>query len=158
MAVEYFLKIDGIQGESVDAKHKGEIELESFGVGVDQTAAHLGAGGHAGKARFTDFHFVARASKASPQLFLACAGGRHIANALLTCRRGDAAKQEFLHMKMGDVRVSSYAIKGEDAGFPQDEVSLNYLKLELEYKAQKPDGSLGQSTKAGWNLKLNEKF
>ena len=31
--VDYFLKIEGVESESTDAKHKGEIELESFSWG-----------------------------------------------------------------------------------------------------------------------------
>ena len=34
MAVDMFLKLDGIEGESKDAKHAGEIDIESFAWGM----------------------------------------------------------------------------------------------------------------------------
>jgi type VI secretion system secreted protein Hcp len=75
-AVDYFLKIDGIDGESQDAKHKNEIDLESFSWGATQGGTMaFGGGGGAGKVQMQDFHFVMRVNKASPKLFLACANG-----------------------------------------------------------------------------------
>ena len=48
-AVAYFLKLDGIVGESKDAKHPGEIELESFSWG--ETVSIGGSSGAGGRAR-----------------------------------------------------------------------------------------------------------
>lgn len=78
MAVDYFLKIDGIEGESRDAKHKSEIELGSFSWGeTAATAPGGGGGGGAGKVSMQDFVATMRTSKASPALLLACASGQH---------------------------------------------------------------------------------
>jgi type VI secretion system secreted protein Hcp len=156
---QYFLKVDGIQGESSDAKHVGEIELESFGFGVAEPIAHgAGGGAVAAKPTFHDFHFVAHVSKASPKLFLACASGQHITHAVLTCRRSGPSKQEFLVVFLSDVLVTSYELQGdeEDPG-PTDLVSLAYGKLQVEYRAQKADGSLEAPVKAGWDVKQNKK-
>ncbi|MDP1804754.1 MAG: type VI secretion system tube protein Hcp, partial [Acidimicrobiales bacterium] len=90
MAVDMFLKLDGINGESRDSKHKGEIEIESFSWGASNSgsAAHAGgAGGGAGKGSMQDVSFVTRGSKASPQLFLAGASGQHLRSGLRTGRR-----------------------------------------------------------------------
>src|SRR5712691_1971915 len=96
-AVDYFLKIDGIEGESQDSKHKGEIDLESFSWGETQSGTHAaGGGGGAGKVSMQDFHFVMRVNKASPKLLQACAGGQHIPKAILTCRKAGKDQQEFL--------------------------------------------------------------
>src|SRR5688500_17748659 len=86
--VDYFLKINGSPGESVDAKHKGEIDVLGFSWGVSQTGTMgYGGGGGAGKASFQDFHFTMPTSKASPKVMLACATGQHIDEAILYCRK-----------------------------------------------------------------------
>src|SRR5688572_14489207 len=86
-AVDYFLKIDGVDGESTDDKHKGEIDVESFSWGVTQTGTFShGGGGGAGKVALQDFHFTMKVSKASPTLFLACASGQHYKTATVIGR------------------------------------------------------------------------
>jgi len=78
-AVDYFLKVDGIEGESKDDKHKGEIDLESWSWGASQAGTSPGGGGGgAGKVSMQDFHFVMKVNKATPKLILACAKGDHI--------------------------------------------------------------------------------
>ena len=107
-AVDYFLKIDGIEGESPDHKHKGEIQLESWSFGESQGGTHSsGGGGGAGKVQMQDFHFVMKISKASPKLFLACACGQHIKKAVLVCRKAGKDQQEFLKTTFTDILVSS---------------------------------------------------
>ena len=158
--VDYFLKIEGIEGESQDAKHKGEIELSSFSYGGTQpVAAGYGGGGGAGKVALQDFHFVMRNSKASPKLFLSMCNGSHLPTALLTCRKAGKEQQEFLKITMSDVIVSSYSEGGSEGGdvVPQAQISLNFTKIEMEYKPQKADGSLDGAIKAGWNIKTNTK-
>ena len=158
---DYFLKIDGIQGESADAKHKGEIDVESWSWGVTQSGASSpGGGGGAGKATAQDFHFVARTSKASPKLFLACASGQHHKSAILTARTAGKSQQDFLKWTMTDVLVSSFQTGGSEAGqvVPIDQVSLNFSKIEVEYRTQNPDGSPGAAIKEGWDFKANKKI
>src|ERR1043166_4955437 len=93
-AVDYCLKLDGIEGESQDAKHKGEIDLESWSWGETQTGTmHAGGGGGAGKVQMQDFHFVMKVNKSSPKLMLACASGEHIKSATLTCRKAGKEQQ-----------------------------------------------------------------
>ena len=123
--VDYFLKLDGIQGESNDSKHKNEIEIESFSWGANQTGtASHGGGMGAGRVQMQDFNFVMRVNKSSPKLMLSCANGEHIKNAILTCRK---------------------------AG--KEQISLNFTKVEMEYKEQKPDGGLGGAIKAFYDMK-----
>jgi type VI secretion system secreted protein Hcp len=161
MAVDYFLRIDGVVGESADAKHKGEIDVESWSWGEASAAGpHPGGGGGASKVDMQDFHFVAPVSKASPTLLLACARGQHFKSARLACRKAGKAQQEFLTFTFSDVLVSSFAIGGAAGSevAPLDQVSLNFSKIQVEYKEQKPDGSLGTSTKVGWDVKTNKSF
>ena len=156
-AVDYFLKIDGIPGESQDAKHKEEIQLESWNFGEhNEGTFSVGGGGGAGKVRMDDFNFTKLVDKAGPKLFLACAQGAHIPNAILTCRKAGTEQQEYLKVTFKDILVSSYATSGlgeESALLPTEEISLNFAAIKIEYREQKPDGTLGGSTVAEFNLK-----
>jgi type VI secretion system secreted protein Hcp len=160
--VDYFLKIDGIDGESGDAKHKGEIVLQSWSWGASQsgTFASGTGGGGAGKVQMQDFHFVMQQNKASPKLMLACASGEHIKKAVLTCRKAGKEQQEFLKITLQEVLVSSYQSGGSASSdlIPQEQISLNYAKSEMEYKPQKPDGTLDASVRVGWDLVANKKI
>jgi type VI secretion system secreted protein Hcp len=159
VAVDYFIKIDGIDGESTDSKHKGEIELASFSWGVAQSGRPGRGGGRgAGKAEFQDFHFVARTSKASPKLFLACASGQHVKSALLTCRRSGQGRLEFLKYKLSEVLVSSFVSGGSTPEEPLDQISLNFAKIDMEYAAQGKGGKAEPSVRGAWDLKANKKL
>lgn len=158
--VDYFLKIDGVDGESSDSKHKGEIELESWSFGASNSATFSsGGGGGAGKVSMQDFHFVMKTSKASPKLLLSCAGGDHIKKATLICRKAGTEQQEFLKVTLSDVLVSSFQTGGSSHSdvLPMDQVSIAFAKIEHEYKEQKLDGTLGGAIKSGWDVKLNKK-
>ena len=159
-AVDYFLKIDGIEGESQDAKHKGEIDVESWSMGATNSGTmQFGGGGGAGKVAMQDFHFVMKHNKSSPKLMLACASGEHIKKAVLTCRKAGKEQQEFLKVTLSDIIVSSFQTGGSAGSdiIPMDQISLNFAKVEKEYKEQKADGTLGGAVKAGWDLKQNQK-
>lgn len=157
--VDYFLKIDGIDGESGDSKHKNEIELQSWGFGATQSGTmHSGGGGGSGKVSVQDLHFVSSISKASPKLFLSCANGEHIKSAVLVARKAGKDQQEYYKITLSDLLVSSYQTGGSshDGIVPVDQVSLNFAKIEIEYKEQKSDGTLGGTTKTGYDLKQNK--
>jgi type VI secretion system secreted protein Hcp len=158
--VDYFLKLDGIEGESTDAKHKNEIELESWSWGETQVGTHaFGGGGGAGKVSMQDFHMVMKVNKASPKLMLACATGTHIKKAVLVLRKAGGEQQEFYTVTMTDLLVSSYQTGGSAHGdtVPLDQISLNFAKIEFEYKPQDATGKLGAAIKTGYDLKQNKK-
>ncbi len=158
MAVDYFLKVDGIPGESMDAKHKDEIDVLAFSWGVSQTGGPAsGPGRAAGKAVFDDLLVVARTSKASPQLWLACATGKHIKSAVLTCRKAGQAPQEFLKITLSDVLVASYEIDGSDEEAPLDQIALAFAKVETAYTQFDAAGKAKPPVKAGWDLKAGKK-
>ena len=160
MPTDYFLSIDGIAGDSLDAKHKGEIEVQSFSWGETQSGSvAAGGGAGAGRVSMQDLHMTTRTSKAGPQLLLACASGKHFKTAALTARRsGTVGGQEFLTFSLTDVLVSSYQTSGAGgADGPEDAVSLNFGRIVVEYREQNPDGSPGPTTKAGWDVKANKK-
>jgi type VI secretion system secreted protein Hcp len=156
-ATAFFLKIEGIDGVSADAKHKGEIDLESWSWGQTQSGARA-AGGGAGKVNMQDFHAVMKVCKASPRLMLACATGQPIQKAVLTCRQAGTDQQEYLKVTMTDLLVSSYQTGGNGhGGVPTDQFSLNFARIEFEYREQRPDGTLGGAVKAGYDLKANQR-
>lgn len=158
-SVDYFLKIDTIDGESTDAKHKGEIDVQSWSWGETNAGSFVTmGGGGAGKVVMQDFHFTMVTSKASPKLMLACATGQHITKAVLVCRKAGTEQQEFLKITFSDLLISSYQTGGSQGSvIPTDQVSFNFTKIEFEYKEQKPDGSLGGAVTTGYNLKENKK-
>jgi len=170
MAVDYFLKIEGIDGESEDDKHKNEIEISSFKWQEMQAGTFAqGSGGGAGKVQMKNLEFQCPVSKASPKLMLACATGQHIPNATLTCRKAGGGQQEFYKITLSDVLVASYQTGSEAAsdtnftpeegyanGLPVDHIGLNFGKIQFEYRPQKEDGSLDNPIKAGYNLKANK--
>lgn len=158
-AVDYFLKIEGVEGESHDSKHKGEIDLESWSWGETQSGTGHSGGGHGGgKVVMQDFHAVTKYSKASAKLFLGCATGEHFKSATLTCRKAGKVQQEYLIIKMTDVMISSYQTGGSAHGdvVPTDQFSVNFAKIEFDYKIQKEDGSLTPGAKAGYDVKTNK--
>ena len=152
--VDYFLKIDGIAGESRDDKQKDEIEIESFSWGETQTGSFaVGGGAGAGKVSMQDFYFTMLVNKASPALFLACAQGDHIKNAILTCRKAGKKPVEFLKFTLSNVLISSFQIGGTGGVVPTDQISLNFAKIEVEYKEQDATGKLTGSITKWFDLK-----
>ena len=151
---DYFLKLDGIPGESRDSKHKDEIELVSFSWGLTQSGA---TGGGGSRAQFKNLESLMRVSKASPQLFLACASGTHIKEATLSVRRAAKATLEYLKIKFTDVLVTSYAQAGDEE-VPHETVAFDFARIELEYTPQQAGGAAAGAIKAGWDLKQNLKI
>jgi type VI secretion system secreted protein Hcp len=153
-AVDYFLKIKGVEGDATADGHANEIQVESWSWGESNSgSAGAGPGQGTGKVSMQDFHFVMKANKATPKLFLACATGDHFGEATLACRKAGQKQQDYMTIKMSDVLVSSYQTGGSHGDvLPVDQISLNFAKIEMEYKAQKADGSLSSAINAGWDL------
>jgi type VI secretion system secreted protein Hcp len=161
VAERWFLKLDGIVGESTHVAHKGEIDVEAWSVGVTQDSPRgSGSGRGAGKPEFDDFHFVSRLSSASPPLLLACATGSHIKEAFLSgIKQSESAKTgEFLKYRLADVQVTSYHQSGADDGAPTDQFSVSYSKIEVTYTPTAASGKAGQSVKAAYDLKSAKKI
>jgi type VI secretion system secreted protein Hcp len=159
-AADYFLKIEGLEGESADEAHKGEIEVAAFELGAAQVGSGgSGGGSGTGKVQFDDFTFTAKVSKASPTLLLSCAIGRHFPKATFLARKAGEGQQEYLKITLTDVLISGYRNQdqGEGDPVPVDVVSLNFAEIDFEFKPQNSDGSLGGAIKSGFNLKKNVK-
>ena len=147
MAFDAFLKIDGIEGESTDVKHKGEIEVLSFSWNIKQSiSSGGGSGGGTGKAEVSDFNIVKHIDKASPALMVAVCSGEHFRDALFTVEqargRGGAA---FLKIKLSEVLISSFQTGGGGTDQPLDQVSLNFAKIEVSVRDDRGQWSQAES-------------
>jgi type VI secretion system secreted protein Hcp len=160
MAVDMFLKLDGIKGESQDNKHKDEIDVLSWSWGGVQSAINRsGGGGGSGKVNFNDLQITKYVDASSPLLIGAMAKGDHIKEALLTIRKAGGDQQEYIKMTMKQCLVSSIqsgASGGEDR--LTENISLNFAEFVYNYAPQKPDGTLGANIPFGYNLAKNMKI
>jgi type VI secretion system secreted protein Hcp len=146
-ASDYFLKIEGIKGESVDVRHKDWIELDSFSWGVSNSStagSGAGTGMGTGKVSLQDFHFTMKVDKASPKLMLACATGKHIPTLQFTVARTDGATggtTDYYVVTLTDCLVSSYKSNspqptaGSPAGPLTASVTFNFMKIRWDYIA-----------------------
>ena len=159
-AVDYFLKIDGHEGESQDSKHKNEIDVLSWSWSEANSGTMAGqGGGGAGKVSMKDINFSFVSNKASPGLMLACATGEHIKKATLTCRKAGKGQQSYLTVSMQDLMVTSFQVGGSQGDVvPVSNLSLNFVAIEFAYAPQKSDGSLESAKKVGYDLKANKKI
>jgi type VI secretion system secreted protein Hcp len=163
VAFDCFLQIDGIQGESVADKHKGELDIYSFSWGESHPVPSPGSGAPANsKPQFSSFSFMMKTSTATPPLMLACATGQHIKQAVLTCQKaGGMVPLEFLQVTFSDVQVESWQASGSAGGddTPTESVSLVYGQVQFQYQQQDAKGGpAGPPVTFGWNVKANKKL
>lgn len=159
MANDMFLKIDGIEGESIDDKHPNEIELLTLRWGMSQGATmHAGTGGGAGKVSIDDLVFTHTVDKASPILMQNCMSGKHIPKVLLTVRKAGEKPLEFYKITMTDVMVSSVTPMGSNSGGGMVEfVGLAFSKVKIEYQPQGADGAAkGGAVVTEYDIKANK--
>ncbi|MGH9410166.1 MAG: Hcp family type VI secretion system effector [Vicinamibacterales bacterium] len=158
MAADKFLKLGDIKGESLDSKHKDEIEILSWSWGVSNSAGGMtfGSGGGQGKAAFQDLTFTHLIDTASPTLMQYCADGTHMKDGVLVSRKSGKGQQEYLFVKMTDVIITSVSHGSQGSDKETEQVALAFAKVSVEYSPQKPDGSLGAAIKAGYDLQANK--
>jgi len=159
-AVDMFIKIDTIDGESKDKAHPNEIQLESWSFGASQSGSMaMGGGGGAGKVSFEEFHFNHKVDKSSPKLFEALVTGKHLKDATFVLRKAGANPVEYLKITLSDVLVSSYSTGGSSGeSVPTESISLNFAQIKMTYLEQDEKGSAGAATEFGWDLKMNKKI
>lgn len=158
--VDYFLKVKGADGESADSKHAKEIELETWSVGGVNSGSFSSAtsGAGVGRALIGDFHFTKKVDAASPKLFLHCCTGEHIGEITLTCRKAGKDQQEFLTITLTNAIVSAYQLgesHDDEDVLPMDKGAFAFGKIKVEYKPQKPDGTLGAAIDVTWDITQN---
>jgi type VI secretion system secreted protein Hcp len=160
MAVDIFLKLDGIAGESKDKTHGGEIEIMSWSWGASNAGSAASGGGMGtGKVSMQDITFVKKLDKGSSKLLLHCASGKHIPTADFAMRKstGDGGQKEYLKIKLADVMISSYSIGDSGDEIPNETVSINFGKIQFEYFEQDNKGTLTSTGLVGWDIKANAK-
>jgi type VI secretion system secreted protein Hcp len=148
MAFDAFLKIEGIEGDSQQKGHAGEIEVSSFSWGETNVSGPAkGTGAGVGKVQMQDFHFAMATSKASPTLMTSCASGKHFPTATLTCRKAGREELDFIVIKMNDVLISGYALGGSTGDVdPEDQVSLAFVKIDYLFRETNERGELVEFT------------
>jgi type VI secretion system secreted protein Hcp len=168
---DYFLKLDGVPGESQDKTHKDEIHVLQWSIAAAQPGASAigGQGGGVGKVQFRDFHISKQVDKASPKLMVACASGQHFTNLVFTARRAGGTQADYWTMKLQNVLVSSYeansnfnynegaGASGDKTSMPVESVTFNFAKIDITYNTQNPDGTKGAAIAGGWDLLANQK-
>jgi len=157
MAVDMFLKIDGVEGESEDDAHKGTIDVLAFSWGMSQSGSmHIGGGGGSGKVNVQDMSITKFLDKASAELVKRCCSGKHFPTVLLTCRKAGDMPVEYYKVTMEEVLISSVS-EGASGGEDQqtENITLNFAKVKIEYTPQKEDGSPDAAITAGWNIRSN---
>jgi type VI secretion system secreted protein Hcp len=158
MTINLFIKIADIIGESTDDRHKDEIDVLSWAWGVSMAGSmNMGGGAGAGKANFSDLTFTHHVDKATPKLFNTCATGKHVKEAKLIARKTGEKLPEFLLITMSDVLITHVAPAGNVAdGSMLESVSLQFARVDMEYKPQLPDGSLNAGVHFTYDLKANK--
>jgi len=161
MAVDMFMKIDGVEGESADKNgHAKEIDVLAWSWGVSNSgSAHIGGGAGSGKANVQDLSFTKYIDKASPVLFLHCCNGKHYPKALLTVRKAGEKPLEYLTISMTDVMVTAYSTGGSGGEDRLTEnVTLNFAKVEQVYQAQDKSGAGQGKVEMKWDVAGNQKM
>ncbi|WP_047194642.1 Hcp family type VI secretion system effector [Caldimonas brevitalea] len=159
MAVDMFLKIDDVKGESVDAKHKGTIDVLAWSWGLSQSGTtHLGGGGGSGKVSVQDISLTKYVDKSTPTLMLACCNGKHYKEAVLTVRKAGEKPLEYIKITMKEVIVANLSTGGSGGEDRLTEnLTLNFAEFKVEYTPQKPDGSGEAVVESAWNIAENVK-
>jgi type VI secretion system secreted protein Hcp len=155
MAVDFFLKLDGINGESADDKHKNEITVMSFSWGASQVTSVSGSGGSgAGKADLSDLSIMKNYDSASPSLYKSLLKGEHIKTGVLTAIKSGADGKPFIQISLKELFVTSIQISGSSE-IPMESVSFSYNEIKTEYFMQNEQGNLEAKGSVTYNLKGN---
>ena len=157
MAVDMFVKIDGVEGDSQDDKHAKSIDIMSWSWGLTQSGnTHLGPGSGAGKVAVQDVSFVKYTDGATAALVKFCMNGKHFKEAQLIVRKAGEHPLEYLIVKMEDLIVSSVQTGGSQGEeMLTENVTLNFAKAFLGYTPQNKDGTGAAQKKAGWDIPKN---
>ncbi len=150
--VDYFLKLDGIEGESTDSQHKGWIEIDSFSWGVSNTQSSATGGGGAGKVSVSDIVVTKSTDSTSPLLFERCVRGSHIKTGTLACRKAGGTQMElrkaggtqmeFLTLNLTDVDLTAVTENGGRNGLPTETLSLAFAQVSIPQPDQSHKGEL----------------
>ena len=159
MAIDQFIKIGNLKGESKDKTHKDEIDVQSWSWGVSNSgSAQVGGGAGAGKCNVQDLSFTKYIDKATPDLMLACCNGKHYDTATLVVRKAGTTPLEYLTLTLTEVMVTALTTGGSGGEDRLTEnVTLNFAKVKVQYKEQTEKGAVGDKPEMGWDVAANAK-
>ncbi len=143
MAVDAFLKLGDLKGESPVEGHEDEIQLLSWSWGMmQQGTTHRGTGGGAGKVDVQDMTMVKYVDTASPNLTLACCNGKHFEEAILTVRKAGEKPLDYLKITMTDLIITSVSPGGASGDENVIETfAVNFAKFAYSYQPQDNKGA-----------------
>lgn len=158
MATDYFLELKPIEGEAQDKAKKGWIDIFSWSFGASQSGSggHVGGGSGAGKVNMHDITVSKRTDKASADLFLKCANGKHYDEGTIVARKAGEQPLDFLKITLKQVFVSSYNLGGSHGDdTPMESITLNFTKIQMEYQIQDAKGKGSVAGNMGWDVAAN---
>ncbi|XYJ10873.1 Hcp family type VI secretion system effector [Telluria sp. B2] len=160
MAIDVYLQIDGIKGESADSNHQGWIELTSANWGVTQprSATASTAGGHtAERCEHRTLALTKLADLSSPILMQTCSMGKTIPRAKLEFMRADSDGKpvRYYEVELENVLIASMDQAVHDGTILHDAIGLRFSKVKWKYTQQKIGGGAGGNTSGGWDLATN---
>lgn len=173
MALDAFIQIEGIEGESTDDKHKNWIEVDAYYLGCKQASSgKVSTGGSmtASRAELKPFIFTHVIDKATPKLQEACAKGSNLKKVTFdVCRATPGGETVFFEVTMVNATVTRSELSGSATNtsvgdsilpsgtdLPTEEVELLPMKITWKYTETKKDGSKGGSIEANWDQSLNK--
>jgi type VI secretion system secreted protein Hcp len=159
MAVDMFLKLGDIKGESKDDKHKDQIDILAWSWGMSQSGTtHGGGGGGAGKVNVQDISVTKYVDSSSNALIMSCCKGTHHSEATLVVRKAGDKPLDYIIIKMKEVIITSVSTGGSGGEDRLTEnVSLNFAEFEYAYQPQKADGSAdGGKKEFKYSMKENK--
>lgn len=156
MAVDMFLKLDGIKGEAMDKEHKDEIDVLAWSWGISQSGTtHMGGGGGSGKANFQDISVTKWVDISSPALMTTCATGKHLKDAVLIVRKAGEKPLEYIKITMKQCIITSISTGGSGGDDRLSEnISINFAEVNFVYLSQAATG--GQAGNLPFNYNIAE--
>jgi len=161
MAIDVYLQIDGIKGESMDDKHKDWIECTSVSWGVTQprsATASTGGGHTAERCEHQEIALTKLADLASPILLQTCSAGKTIPKAKLEFMRADGQGEriKYFEIELENVLIGGISPSVAEGSIIQEQVGLKFSKIKWKYTQQKVTGGAGGNTSGGWDLAANK--
>lgn len=155
MAVDYFLKLDGIQGESTDDKHKNEITILSWSWGASQISSVAGTGGSgAGKASLSDFSVMAYFDKSTPLFFKHVCAGTHIKTGEMSAIKSGSDGKPYLKVDFKELFVTNLQISASSE-IPSVSITFSYNEIKIDYSEQNEAGNLTSTGAITYDTKKN---
>ena len=160
MAIDVYLQIDGIKGESADDRHRDWIECKSVSWGVSQpksATASTGGGHTAERCEHSEITITKLADLATPILLQTCAAGKTIPKAKFEFMRADAQGErvKYYEIEIDNVLIGAVTPAVDEGDILGEEVAFKFSKVRWKYTQQKISGGAGGNTSGGWDLSSN---